>query len=611
MESVESPPRAANEARTPLRCARCGVESAEPTCFVFPGPSGSPPDIRCITCEQRRLVPSTAYTVIVVLGSIVWPLLYLAAFQKSQFELGLPVLVFACLLYPIAIIAHELGHALTAYIVGLEVGAIGLGSGRVVSKFELLGLPIRLHMWPISGRVYLGAASLRWLRTRLWVATLMGPMTNALLLVATTTWRPSLVSVFGTAAVSLWFWVNFSLLINSLIPRRVRGLSRSSITDGLQLLTLPNRTREQLAVYRTSALSMRALSRFEDDNFSGARTLLTAALQREPENGLLQNLQAACYLSEGEYRAGLDIVKPLADRSTAETAQARALVYNTTAFATAMLKIGAAADDPQLLEADRLSGTAFGMFPCVLDYRLTRSLILAATERPLQTLQLLEYPLFHAARPRTQAQRAAVQAFAHRQLGNLAEAEAAAALAIRLDASTAGVLRTLGVTPSPTARAPSVAKPAKPSYVPLTVEHETVSGANLVLARLAGIVLLLFGLGLIGLIGLFFMRNSSSLGARLQDAVLLLLIFGVVGSFCCSVGYRLTFNRPASNGSILSRHAWVALAVVFTLLGLLTTALIFLARKGAGGAIPGAICSFAFAALCWKARQGHPRRKIC
>jgi hypothetical protein len=347
---------------------------------------------------------------------------------------------------------------------------------------------------------------------------------------------------------------------------------------------------------------MRALSRFEDDDFSGARTPLTAALQREPENGLLQVMQAACYLSEGEYRAGLDIVKPLADRSTAETAQARALVYNTTAFAMVMLKIGAAANDPQLLDADRLSGTTFDMFPCVLDYRLTRALILAATERPLQTLQLLEYPLFHTASPRTQSQRAAVQAFAHRQLGNLAEAEAAAALAIQLDASIAGVLRTLGVTPSPTARALSVAKPAKPSYVALTVEHEAVSGANLVLARLAGAVLLLLGIGLVALTGLFLARNPSSLWTKPASALPILIAFGLIAAFCCSTGYRLTFNRPGRNGSILSRHAWVVLAVVFACLGLLMSTTAVIGKSGAGSAIAAAASSFAFAALCWKAR---------
>jgi hypothetical protein len=239
------------------------------------------------------------------------------------------------------------------------------------------------------------------------------------------------------------------------------------------------------------------------------------------------------------------------------------------------------------------------MYPCILDYRMTRALVLSATQRPLQALQLLAYPLFDTARPKQQAQHAAARAFAHRQLGNLPESEGAAALAVQLDASIISILRSLGITPSPTARAIS---PPKPTYVPLTVEHEAVRGGNLVLARLAGAVLLLFGIGLFALIGLFFTRNFGSLGSMLRRALPVLLVFGLIGTFCSSVGYRLTFNRPGRNGSILSRHAWVVLAIVFAGMGLLACATAFAPKVGAGGAIATASCAFAFAALCWRAR---------
>lgn len=602
MEPVDSPKQSGDAPRTVFRCARCGVESAEPACFVIPGLDDSPRYIRCVTCEERRLVPSAAYTLLVILGSIIWPLIYLVAFQKGLHEVGLPVVGFACLLYPTAIIAHELGHAVTAYLVGLEVGPIGLGSGHVVRRFELFGLPIRLHMWPISGRVYLGASSLGWLRTRLWVTTLMGPMTHVLLIAATVIWRPPLESVFGATAVSLWLYVNWILLIVNLMPRHAVKLNRPRMSDGYQLLAIPTKTREQLNIYRISALLTRALFYFEEDNFSRASGLVTQALRRDPDNLSLRLMQVSCYLSEGEYGAALDIVTPIADRAAAEPPLARAAVYNCAAFGLAMSNIGAAADNPRLLEADRLSATAFDMFPCTLDFRLTRALILVATERPLQALQLLDYPLFDTARPRTQAQRAAVQAFAHRRLGGVTEAEDAAALALQLDTKISTILSSLGVTPSPTARARSPAKPTKPAYVPQTLEHEAVSGVRLVLARLAGAVLLLVGIALVALLVLALVRDFSSLGADPGSVLTVPIVFALVGLFCFTVGYRLTFNRPSSNGSILSRNAWVVLAIVFAGVGLFVGRSAIIGKSSAGSAIVAAASSFAFAAICWKAR---------
>jgi hypothetical protein len=169
-----------------------------------------------------------------------------------------------------------------------------------------------------------------------------------------------------------------------------------------------------------------------------------------------------CYLANDEYRTGLDIIKPLAGRAAAGTAHTRATVYNSTALGLTMLNIGAPANHPQLVEADHLSSAALGMFPCILGYRMTRAIILAATERPLQALQLLEYPLFHSARPKEQSQRAATMAFAYRQLGNLPESAGAAALALQLDPTITNVLRTLGVAPSPSAH-PLATAPSSPA----------------------------------------------------------------------------------------------------------------------------------------------------
>jgi hypothetical protein len=92
---------------------------------------------------------------------------------------------------------------------------------------------------------------------------------------------------------------------------------------------------------------------------------------------------------EAEYQAGLDAIAPLVSHSTSEPANVRATIYSSAAFGLVMSQIGVAGDDPGLLEADRLSAESYRLYPCILAYRSTRALVLAATGRAEESLQLL------------------------------------------------------------------------------------------------------------------------------------------------------------------------------------------------------------------------------
>jgi tetratricopeptide (TPR) repeat protein len=431
----------------------------------------------------------------------------------------------------------------------------------------------------------------------------MGPMTNALLLAATVIWWQPLESVFGSAAVALWCIVNTLLVIFALVPKRVNDLGRPTQTDGLALLTIARETSEELSIYLFAAPLMRALSRFEDGNYSGAKKLVTAALARAPESVLLRIMQAACYMSDGEYLAGLDAIEPLGSHSASEPANVRAAIYNNAAFGLVMSKIDAATDDTQLSEADRLSAESYRMYPCILEYRSTRALVLAATERAEESLQVLDYPLFQTATRRQRAQCEVTRAFALRQLKRFAESEDAAATAIRLDSSIVSVVRSLGVTPGPTARAISTVPRAKSSHVRVTAEQEPLDGTGQALARLAGIVLLLFGIVLGALVGLVIERNFGALLTMSTSASVGLTVTSLLSAFCCTVGYRLALYRPNRYGSAFSPNLWLVLTVAFGSLGLVLGAMAFLSPRSAGGNIAATACSFGLAGLCWKARD--------
>jgi hypothetical protein len=106
-----------------------------------------------------------------------------ASHQSTTEIVRAGVLLFV--LSPLALVVHELGHLITARLLGVEVGGFGIGQGRTLWAGEVGGLPIRILAWPMSGRVYLGGFRLPGLRPRIALTTLMGPGANALAVWAT------------------------------------------------------------------------------------------------------------------------------------------------------------------------------------------------------------------------------------------------------------------------------------------------------------------------------------------------------------------------------------------------------------------------------------------
>ncbi|HEY4341520.1 MAG TPA: hypothetical protein VGM97_16360 [Steroidobacteraceae bacterium] len=96
-----------------------------------------------------------------------------------------------------------------------------------------------------------------------------------------------------------------------------------------------------------------------------------------------------------------------------------------------------------------MSGEAFGMYPCLLEYRSTRAPILAGTDRGDAALELLVQELYEGATPKQRAEREVARAYVLRRPQRTAEADDAAATAVELDPPTLGLLRSLGYSPNP------------------------------------------------------------------------------------------------------------------------------------------------------------------
>jgi hypothetical protein len=84
-----------------------------------------------------------------------------------------------------------------------------------------------------------------------------------------------------------------------------------------------------------------------------------------------------------------------------------------------------------------------------------------------------------------------------------------------------------------------------------------------ILGRLAGAVLMAFGLGLTALMAFLVERQLTLRGHIERGALIFLAVCGVLSLFCFPVGYRLITQRPNRYRSVLPPWAWLMLAVLF------------------------------------------------
>lgn len=611
------------------RCARCGVESAERSCFVFLRRRRDPSrNIRCVQCVLAMSSSRVLVNTYTVLLTFVGPFIYMC---MGAWDDGLKVpvavqILFGCVAYPVALVAHEAAHALTGILVGLELGGVGFGFGRVVWRFQVRGLPIQLHAWPLSGRVYLGCETLSRLRARVWVTTLMGPLTNVLLALAVAAWWKPLASVMGPPAASTWILVNAAIAFFNLIPRQGAGIGGNSYrSDGLALLQIPRAPDSELHAYRISALMVRALIRLEVEDFMGAQFAFEQAMQRAPDNPLVVLGLSACKISLGQYSEGRELLAPLLERPDLGN-PLRVMILNNTAFALALSQGFAVTDIDHWSHADLLSGEVMNLFPCVLEYRTTRALVLAGTQRPEQALLLLDYMNYAKGKPRQSSMREAVRAFALRKLGRAEEAERAAALALRLSPGIRQVLEVFGFTPASDETQLRLFGSPVPAWlawlrgVPSSLKEEMrqasesfhqpqlLDGANSALARIAGAILAVFGGGMGA--GLLLLIYRLAMTPDDLDRTTLIVMAGLLGlaAFCLSLGYRLVLNRPNRHGSLLSPWAWRVMSGGFLILTLMLAKIFLFHTPPAPN--PGLLLApLLFAAGCWMAGRAAQRSR--
>jgi len=329
--------------------------------------------------------------------------------------------------------------------VGLKVTLITLGAGRLVWAGNILSFPVRIHAWPLAGFTYLGGHPARLIRTRLWLTTLLGPVTNlGLMSAAIILWVP-LTTFLDTNVILLWIAYNGLTAAGNLWPQRFGQSGRLYSSDGLQLIQIPFKNPAALAESLAFGAVGAILVSYQDGDYSGAKETCIKELEHLPDNPWLLNLLSACYIDLGEYELARAVIAPLLDSAGTLPAQLHAAIQNNLALALWLRDF----DSPELAQslqrAESLAADAYRKYPCVLAHRSTRALLLAAAGRSDEALGLLKYMNYDGASPADRSHREIARAFALRKLGRSTEAEQAVATALKLKDVRLPYLRTIGL----------------------------------------------------------------------------------------------------------------------------------------------------------------------
>jgi tetratricopeptide (TPR) repeat protein len=148
-----------------------------------------------------------------------------------------------CLTDVMMIVLHELGHAVAAFLMGMEVVEIVIGSGKTIFELQLFSVACKIKQVPDSGLMYSLGKSAHLYRSREFVISLCGPLTNFILLCLALQLPKELVfgNLPGThVSPGIMFCLaNSRIFIMSMFPSRVNIDGMRLSNDGLNMLKIP------------------------------------------------------------------------------------------------------------------------------------------------------------------------------------------------------------------------------------------------------------------------------------------------------------------------------------------------------------------------------------
>lgn len=200
--------------------------------------------IYCPNCDARRQRKTFEWLLFAYLAmGTAGLLLFLTGSSWRQAGAVLVNLFFLQVFLLAAIVPHELGHAFTARLFGLEVRQVLVGFGSPVLRCGLFGFPFEFRRVPFGGLALVLPDSKPNLRTRWFFMVLAGPAVNFVLAsIAYFSFRSTFDINFsftnGLNPLGLFLLANLIVVIENLVPFRTTATQGACHSDGYQLISL-------------------------------------------------------------------------------------------------------------------------------------------------------------------------------------------------------------------------------------------------------------------------------------------------------------------------------------------------------------------------------------
>ncbi len=225
-----------------LQCSSCKLES--PFVEAFHRVGGK--RVYCPPCwEKRRHAPQRTLWLL-LFGMIGVGLACIILGPDSGIAGWILInTILSIVLMEILVLPHEVGHAVAAWLLGLRVFGITLGTGKTIWRIRVHGVPLDVKAIPMGGITIFGHPNMSFFRTRHFLTILAGPVVNAVLLGATLLLIPlDNLYPFDLLPDRLLLGQDFALangllLVRSLWPCNVSAAGFQVDSDGRQLCVTP------------------------------------------------------------------------------------------------------------------------------------------------------------------------------------------------------------------------------------------------------------------------------------------------------------------------------------------------------------------------------------
>jgi tetratricopeptide (TPR) repeat protein len=441
------------------QCAACKLESALDQVF-HPVKGTTRTKYYCPECWERRqqakaaeaCIGTLAIAAMGLLGVILMPGFSLGWFMVN---VALVFVIQLALLLP-----HEIGHALTGWLVGLRVIGIYLGRGKRLWVGRWRGFALVVNAIPTIGVTLVAEPGQRFFRARRFIMVLGGPAVNVAMLVA----------VFAAVPVGNLYPLErdpsrpFPSQVNDLLPHRLlpvadlvlanvivlainlwpRRFSWQGLvlySDGLALVRTLFLSAEE--VHKANALyfTLQGMSCLEDKRFLEAAEWCRRGLQDYPDNKPILSGLASANLHMGEYVAARQIWLRLLAPDTQDPLMRPAFLNNIAIADLLLIGTRPCAADPAaaganadlLQEADHFAREACRHAPWVYQFKGTFGCVLVEKGLFQQGAALLRPILEKLRPPKDQAFAACYLGLAELRQGRVLEAKRFLDVARRLD----------------------------------------------------------------------------------------------------------------------------------------------------------------------------------